>query len=179
MIVLGSVGSVCRPPPESGPRFTRALAVYEEPRCLPFLAIVRLPWSGMVSQTLRALYIFRFAAVKRGGGGGAPPSLTAARGRKWGSSVLLRPLRKFNLKPSLDARGQQGPTPVPPLLLPRFIAVTRRPHPSSLCCDYNGLLLDTVVFVYSQKKTGSLLHPETIYSHREGGARGVGGRWPG
>lgn len=34
------------------PRFTRALAGYKGPCCIPLLMIVRLPWSSMVSQTI-------------------------------------------------------------------------------------------------------------------------------
>lgn len=81
------------------PRFTRAFAGYKEPCCIPFLVVVWLPWSGMVSQTIYALYIFYFAAVKRRHG--APPSATS-HGEESGSHPRLSQIQS---QPSLDARG--------------------------------------------------------------------------
>ena len=110
---------------QRGPRFMRAFAGYKGPACcIPFLVIVRLPRSGMVSQTIYALCIFYFAAVKRSQE--APPSATS-HGVKVG---FTRPLCKSNvsLHWTWEAGGALRVTLSHP---PWFITVTRRPHPSS------------------------------------------------
>lgn len=99
------------PPPSIfliGPRFTRAFAGYKGPCCIPLLVIAGLPWSGMLSRTIYALYIFYFAAVKRGT---RSPALCDQPRPERGRDTL--PLPHTPSEPSLDARGLGGLVPSP------------------------------------------------------------------